>query len=144
MEKKEIILAEKEFNVFIQALGGVSAELLLHSSFFNELLKGNSVSDSQASKIKKLIKSTDIIQEMVFSCVMALGTSASRIPGTVDAFLNYILNKFQFEDRDQEQEMRSVLTLYFSAVLKSPDIDTPAERKNKDFAIEVKPNGIKN
>lgn len=142
MEKKEIILAEAEFRTIIKSFGSVSCELLKHNGFFNDILEGNSISDSQKGYIKNLMKSTDLVQKIVINSVMALGASAGYVPETFETFFKAITAKFQFESDNEEMEMLSGLAAYFTHLLN--DKEKSAKRKNKDFAIEVKPNGIKN
>lgn len=142
MEKKEIILAKAEFRTIIRSFGAVSCELLKHNGFFNDILEGNSISDSQKGYIKNLMKSTDVVQEIVINSVMALGASAGYVPETVETFFKAITAKFQFESDNEEMEMLSGLAAYFTHLLN--DKDKSAKRKNKVFAIEVKPNGVKN
>lgn len=138
MEKKEIILAKAEFRTIIRSFGNVSCELLKHNGFFNDILEGNSISDSQKGYIKNLMKSTDVVQKIVINSVMALGASAGYVPETVETFFKAITAKFQFESDNEEMEMLSGLAAYFTHLLN--DKDKSAKRKNKDFAIEVKPN----
>lgn len=142
MEKKDVILAEKDFKTIIKAFGTVSSELLRHSAFFTEMLKNGSISDSQPERMKEFIKATDLIQKIVSSCVIALGKSAGCDLEVVDVFLNSILAKYQFESSKEKMAMQVRLAAYFIHILN--DKEKPAERTNKDFAIEVKPNGIKN
>lgn len=142
MEKKEIILAKAEFRTIIRSFGNASCELLKHNGFFNDILEGNSISDSQKGYIKNLMKSTDVVQKIVINSVMALGASAGYVPETVETFFKAITAKFQFESDNEEMEMLSGLAAYFTHLLN--DKEKSAKRKNKDFAIEVKPNGVKN
>lgn len=142
MEKKEIILDEGKFTESIEVLGCVSSELLKHNGFFNDMLVNGSVSDSQADEIKKLIKSTDLVQKIVLICVTILGKSGGCVLETVEAFFKAITAKFEFESNDEEMEMLDGLAAYFTNI--SNEIKMPAERTNKDFVLKVKPNGIKN
>ena len=142
MEKKEIILAKAEFRTIIRSYGNVFCELLKHNGFFNDILEDNSISDSQKGYIKNLMKGTDLVQNIVIHCVMALGASAGCIPETVETFFKVITANFQFESDNEEMEMLDGLAAYFTYLLN--DKEKSAKRKNKDFAIEVKPNGVKN
>ena len=142
MEKKEITLAESEFRTIIKAFGTVSSELLRHIAFFTEILKNGSISDSQPERVKEFIKATDLIQKIVLGSVIALGKSAGCGPEMVETFFKAVTAKFQFESDNEEMEMLDGLEAYFTVILN--DMVKPAERTNKDFAIKVKPNGIKN
>lgn len=144
MEKKEIILAEAEFRTIIKSFGSVSCELLKHNGFFNDILEGNSISDSQKGYIKDLMKSTDLIQKIVLSSVIAMGSSDGCSVDAVDVFVKEIKAKFQFKSYDEEMEMAVGLAAYFTNLL--TDKEKSAKRTNKDtaFALEVKPNGVKN
>ena len=143
MEKKEIILAEAEFRTIIKAFGTVSSELLKHSTFFTDMLANNSISDSQKGYIKNLMKSTDFIQKIVLSSAILMGKSAGCALETVETFFKAITVTFKFESDNEEIEMLDGLFAYFNNLLNDMNA---AERTNKDtaFAINIKPNGVKN
>ena len=142
MENREIIV-ESEFNRVIEALGCVSCELLKHSGFFNDMLANGSNSDSQADEIKKFIESTDFVQKMLLICVTILGKSDGRTSEAMEDFFGSIVASLHPESDDEEMEILAGLASYFSTRL--DNIEKPTERtKDTPFAIEVKPNGIKN
>lgn len=142
MEKKEII-AESEFNRVIEALGCVSCELLKHSGFFNDMLVNGSNSDSQADEMKKFIESTDFVQKMLLICVTILGKSDGRTSEAMEDFFGSIVASLHPESDVEEMDILAGLASYFSTRL--DNIEKPTERtKDTPFAIEVKPNGIKN
>ena len=99
-----------------EVLSHMTCELLLHSNFFNQVIKDGKQSSEFVEKAKDLLDSNHTVLFMIRALAGLLGGEAA-----IDQMMEIVVDFFCVEDKEERQRMKGLINGYTTRPIKKDD-----------------------